>query len=153
MSTFRNVHWDKTSILQNVHFPQCEDLQELTGTSQIEHIFLYVYYYVRNQSVSRVKVSLLNKSISSELLRPLLSDACSTVRQCAVVAVSRLAEHDEGVARQLLNGGMVSITLENLNKYNVRYFMRYNLPAGRYTLYLLSRYTAYGVEVNIPISR
>lgn len=56
-----------------------------------------------------------------ELLRPLLSDACSTVRQCAVVAVARLCEHDEGVARQVLNGGMVSITLENLNKYNVSF--------------------------------
>ncbi|KOB74916.1 Sperm-associated antigen 6 [Operophtera brumata] len=55
-----------------------------------------------------------------DLLRPLLSDACSTVRQCAVVAAARLAEHDEGVARQLLNSGMITITLENLNKYNVK---------------------------------
>ncbi|XP_031768534.1 sperm-associated antigen 6-like isoform X5 [Galleria mellonella] len=56
-----------------------------------------------------------------ELLRPLLSDACSSVRQCAVVAAARLCEHDEGVARQLLNEGMVTITLENLHKYNVYY--------------------------------
>lgn len=56
-----------------------------------------------------------------DLLRPLLSDACSTVRQCAVVAAARLGEHDEGVARQLLNSGMISITLENLNKYNVSF--------------------------------
>lgn len=61
-----------------------------------------------------------------DLLRPLLSDACSTVRQCAVVAAARLAEHDEGVARQLLNGGMVTITLENLNKYNVSLLTEYN---------------------------
>ncbi|CAK1586273.1 unnamed protein product [Parnassius mnemosyne] len=56
-----------------------------------------------------------------ELLRPLVSDAYSTVRQCAVVAAARLAEHDEGVARQLLNGGMVTTVLENLHKYNVYY--------------------------------
>lgn len=42
------------------------------------------------------------------------------VRQCAVVAVSRLSEHDEGIARQLLNSGMVATVLDNLNKYNVR---------------------------------
>lgn len=59
---------------------------------------------------------------SLDLLRPLLPDACSTVRQCAVVAAARLGEHDEGVARQLLNSGMITITLENLNKYNVSYW-------------------------------
>lgn len=57
--------------------------------------------------------------IFKELLKPLLSDPNSAVRQCAVVAAARLAEHDEGVARQLLANGMVNTALENLNKYNV----------------------------------
>ncbi|XP_052741828.1 sperm-associated antigen 6 isoform X1 [Bicyclus anynana] len=55
-----------------------------------------------------------------DFLRPLLVDPCSTVRQCAVLAVARLAEHDEGVARQQLNGGMLTVALENLNKFNVK---------------------------------
>ncbi|XP_046968416.1 sperm-associated antigen 6-like isoform X1 [Vanessa cardui] len=56
-----------------------------------------------------------------DLLRPLLSDGCSTVRQCAVMAAARLAEHDESVAQQLLSSGMLTITIENLNKFNVYY--------------------------------
>ncbi|KAG6442216.1 sperm-associated antigen 6 isoform X1 [Manduca sexta] len=80
-----------------------------------------------------------------ELLRPLLSDACSTVRQCAVVAVARLGEHDEGVARQLLNGGMVTITLENLNKYNVYY--------KRSALYLIRAVAKHNEELASAIVR
>nr|XP_026486874.1 sperm-associated antigen 6-like isoform X2 [Vanessa tameamea] len=56
-----------------------------------------------------------------DLLRPLLSDGCSTVRQCAVMATARLAEHDESVAQQLLSSGMLTITIENLNNFNVYY--------------------------------
>ncbi|XP_045517324.1 sperm-associated antigen 6-like isoform X2 [Pieris brassicae] len=80
-----------------------------------------------------------------ELLRPLLSDACSTVRQCAVVAAARLAEHDEAVARQLLSGGMVTSTLENLNKYNVYY--------KRSALYLLRAVAKHNEELASAIVR
>ncbi|XP_050671947.1 sperm-associated antigen 6-like isoform X1 [Leptidea sinapis] len=80
-----------------------------------------------------------------ELLRPLLSDACSTVRQCAVVAAARLAEHDEAVAKQLLSGGMVTTTLENLNKYNVYY--------KRSALYLLRAVAKHNEELASAIVR
>ncbi|KAJ0178369.1 hypothetical protein K1T71_006192 [Dendrolimus kikuchii] len=80
-----------------------------------------------------------------DLLRPLLSDACSTVRQCAVVAAARLAEHDEGVARQLLNGGMVTITLDNLNKYNVYY--------KRSALYLMRAVAKHNEELAAAVVR
>lgn len=61
-----------------------------------------------------------------EFLRPLLSDPHSTVRQCAVVAAARLADHDPGVASQLLNNGMLAIALNNLNKYNVNILLSFN---------------------------
>ncbi|CAG9561106.1 unnamed protein product [Danaus chrysippus] len=80
-----------------------------------------------------------------ELLRPLLYDACSTVRQCAVVAAARLAEHDENVARQILNGGMLTITLENLNKYNVYY--------KRSALYLMRAVAKHNEELASAIVR
>ncbi|XP_047993738.1 sperm-associated antigen 6-like isoform X2 [Leguminivora glycinivorella] len=80
-----------------------------------------------------------------ELLRPLLSDPCSTVRQCAVVAAARLAEHDEGVARQLLATGMATIALENLNKYNVFY--------KRSALYLMRAVAKHNEELASSIVR
>ena len=76
-----------------------------------------------------------------ELLRPLVSDTCSTVRQCAVVAVARLAEHDEGVAQKVLDGGMLTITLENLHKYNVQLCCNYlSMYFESNTLFRTSRY-------------
>ncbi|XP_063535167.1 sperm-associated antigen 6-like isoform X1 [Cydia strobilella] len=80
-----------------------------------------------------------------ELLRPLLSDPCSTVRQCAVVAAARLAEHDEGVARQLLATGMATIALENLNKYNVFY--------KRSALYLMRAVAKHNEELASSVVR
>ncbi|XP_028036326.1 sperm-associated antigen 6-like isoform X2 [Bombyx mandarina] len=80
-----------------------------------------------------------------ELLKPLLSDACSTIRQCAVVAIAKLAEHDLDIARQLLNGGIITITLENLNKYNVYY--------KRSALYLLRAVAKHNEELASAIVR
>ncbi|KAL4703294.1 hypothetical protein ACJJTC_015426 [Scirpophaga incertulas] len=90
-------------------------------------------------------VKCLESSGVIELLRPLLSDACSTVRQCAVVAAARLAEHDGGVARQLLDGGMVTITLKNLSKYNVYY--------KRSVLYLMRTISKHNEELASAVVR
>ncbi|KPI91681.1 Sperm-associated antigen 6 [Papilio xuthus] len=80
-----------------------------------------------------------------ELLRPLVSDACSTVRQCAVVAAARLAEHDEAVARQMLDGGILTTTLENLHKFNVYY--------KRSALYLIRAIAKHNEELASMIVR
>ncbi|XP_034831081.1 sperm-associated antigen 6-like [Maniola hyperantus] len=80
-----------------------------------------------------------------DFLRPLLSDPCSTVRQCAVMAAARLAEHEEGVARQLLNSGMLTATLENLNKFNVYY--------KRSALYLMRAVAKHNEELASAIVR
>nr|CAH7723586.1 unnamed protein product [Callosobruchus chinensis] len=55
-----------------------------------------------------------------ELLRPLLTDPCVQIQQCAAVALGKLVHNDAAIADQLLEQNFVPIFLNNLtigNKY------------------------------------
>ncbi|GBP19896.1 Sperm-associated antigen 6 [Eumeta japonica] len=80
-----------------------------------------------------------------ELLQPLVCDESATVRQCAVLAAARLAEHDEEVARHFIAKGLVASVLERLNKYNVFY--------KRFVLYLVRAVAKHNEELSGSIVR
>ncbi|KPJ14295.1 Sperm-associated antigen 6 [Papilio machaon] len=100
---------------------------------------------VADLATRSTNVKCLDSAGALELLRPLVSDANSTVRQCAVVAAARLAEHDEAVARQMLDGGILTTTLENLHKFNVYY--------KRSALYLIRAIAKHNEELASMIVR
>ncbi|XP_041986246.1 sperm-associated antigen 6-like [Aricia agestis] len=76
---------------------------------------------VADLSTKSTNVKCLEKCGVLEHIHPLLSDTCPSIRQCSVVTAARLAEHDAGVARDIVRQGLVATVLDNLNKYNVIY--------------------------------
>lgn len=67
-------------------------------------------------------MDLLNNVL--DLLRPLLSDPCIQIQQCAAIAVGRLVHHDAAIAETIINLGFVPILLNSIGTGNVSIYYK-----------------------------
>ncbi|KAI4454662.1 sperm-associated antigen 6 armadillo repeat-containing [Holotrichia oblita] len=66
-------------------------------------------------------VDILNQAHVLALLRPLLSDICVQIQQCAIIALGRLVNHDVKVAQEILNQDFIPLLIRNIDKKNKYY--------------------------------
>ncbi|GJQ81956.1 hypothetical protein Trydic_g20421 [Trypoxylus dichotomus] len=66
-------------------------------------------------------VDLLHQAHVLELLRPLLTDICIQIQQCAIIALGRLVNHDVRLAQQILSQDFISLLIHNIDKKNKYY--------------------------------
>ncbi|XP_056639929.1 sperm-associated antigen 6-like [Diorhabda carinulata] len=75
---------------------------------------------VSDLAVRQQNIELLAKGGALELLKPLLSDPCIQIQQCASIALGRLVHHDVAIAEQVIDQGFIPIILTSIfngNKY------------------------------------
>ncbi|KRT83887.1 Armadillo repeat containing protein [Oryctes borbonicus] len=66
-------------------------------------------------------VDVLHQAHVLELLRPLLTDICVQIQQCAIIALGRLVNHDVRVAQQILTQDFIPLLIHNIDKKNKYY--------------------------------
>ncbi|XP_017774511.1 PREDICTED: sperm-associated antigen 6-like [Nicrophorus vespilloides] len=78
---------------------------------------------VADLATKQQNVDVLNQARVLDLIKPLLSDVCPQIRQCAAIALGRLVDADPDLARSTLNTDLLPSLLADLDGQN-KYFKK-----------------------------
>lgn len=90
----------------------------LIAFDQYQRARLQFVQSVSDLALRPQNLELLIKGGVIDLLRPLLSDPCIQIQQCAAIAVGRLVHHDAAIAETIINLGFVPILLNSIGTGN-----------------------------------
>ncbi|KAJ8949174.1 hypothetical protein NQ318_021665 [Aromia moschata] len=91
---------------------------------------------IADLALRQQNVEPLTKNGILELLRPLLSDPCSQIRQTSAVALGRLVDHDARLAEELINKSFMPLLLQcvyhgNAAAWGIGYIARHSLTLAQ----------------------
>ncbi|XP_022904975.1 sperm-associated antigen 6-like [Onthophagus taurus] len=92
---------------------------------------------VADLAIRPQNVEILNQARVIDLLRPLISDICMQIQQCAIIALGRLVNHDPKIAQQILNQDFLPVLIHDLDKQN-----KYHKKAVLFVLRSLCKHDA-----------
>lgn len=125
LQVFERYQKERVSFVQNI--------AELAIRPQNVDI-LNQAHVLGNLWIKIVYVKLIRQNLSFlELLRPLLTDICVQIQQCAIIALGRLVNHDVKMAQQILNQDFLPLLIHNIDKKNVYYtYHKFQLVSNKF---------------------